>query len=148
MPGQEENLKELARIRERCLSEIRRLREELRVEIEPAAVGDEDSADAAVDVCERSRIIFLIESQQAKLRALDHAIASAKKGTYGICEACGQPIPEERLKMVPETTLCMQCARKMEQRMRRRRLRIHDGVGPRRRPRLPEEQSGQGLADT
>ena len=132
MPGQEERVKQLEQVRERCLLEIRRLREELRVEIERTAAGDEDSADAAANMYERTRIISLIETQQAKLRALEHAIDLAKKGTYGICEACGQPIPEERLKIVPETTLCVGCATKMEQGMRRHRLRTRGRVGPRR----------------
>ena len=132
MPGQEERVKELERLREHCLLDIGRLREELRAEIEPAATGDEDSADAAIDMYERTRIISLIESQQAKLRALDHAIDLAKKGTYGICEMCGEPIPEDRLKIVPETTLCVRCASKMEQATRHHHLRTHDGMRARR----------------
>ena len=121
MPGQEDRVKELERVREDCLLLISRLREQMRAEIERAV--DEDSVDAAADIYERARVVSLIASQQAKLRALDHAIAAAKAGTYGICEMCGQPIPEERLRIVPETTLCVRCASKVEQGMRHHRLR-------------------------
>jgi len=80
MAGQEDSVKELEQVRERCLLVIRRLREQLRAEIQPAV--DEDSVDAAADIYERTRVISLIASQQVKLRALDHAIASAKAGTF------------------------------------------------------------------
>ena len=121
MPVQEDRVKELEQVRERCLLVISRLREQLRAEIQPAV--DEDSVDAAADIYERTRVISLVASQEVKLRALDHAIASAKAGTYGICEMCGQPIPEERLRVIPETILCVRCAGRVEQGMRRSRLR-------------------------
>jgi DnaK suppressor protein len=34
-----------------------------------------------------------------------------EKGTYGICENCGRPIAEERLRAIPWTTLCIDCKR-------------------------------------
>ena len=119
MPGQEDRVKELEQVRERCLLTIRRLREQMRAEIQAAV--DEDSVDAAADIYERARVVSLIASQQAKLRALDHAIAAAKAGTYGICEMCGQPIPDERLRIIPETTLCVRCAGKVERNRGKRR---------------------------
>jgi len=112
----------LQRVRERCLLQIGRLREQLRAEIESTAAGDEDLVDVSADIYERSRIVSSIESQQAKLQTLDHAIAMARQGTYGICEMCGEAIPEERLQIVPETTLCVRCASKVEKGLRRRRL--------------------------
>ncbi|MFL7792285.1 MAG: TraR/DksA C4-type zinc finger protein [Anaerolineae bacterium] len=33
------------------------------------------------------------------------------KGTYGICERCGKPIHPDRLAVLPETRLCIECAR-------------------------------------
>jgi len=132
MPEQEEVVKKLERLRERRLLEISRLREELRAGIEPAATGDEDLADAATDMYERTKIISLIKSQQSRLQALEHAIGLAKKGIYGICEMCGEPIPEERLEIVPETTLCVRCASKMEEGMRHHHLRTRGTVRPRR----------------
>lgn len=73
-------MKELEQVRERCSPVVRRLREQMRAEIQSAV--DEDSVDAAADIYERTRVISLIASQQVKLRALDHAIASAKAGTF------------------------------------------------------------------
>jgi RNA polymerase-binding transcription factor DksA len=35
-------------------------------------------------------------------------------GTYGKCLDCGRPIPTERLRALPATTLCVECAREDE----------------------------------
>lgn len=40
-------------------------------------------------------------------RALD----KLAEGTYGICDACGNPIAPARLRAAPESVLCIECAR-------------------------------------
>jgi len=130
MPAQEAELALLQQMRVRTVAEIARLREELQTEIEPAPAADDDAAaDVAGDIYERSRIISLISTQQAKLHSIDRAAELAAEGTYGICEKCAAEIPAERLAIMPETTLCVRCASEMERAMR----------GGRRRPdrRLP-----------
>ena len=52
----------------------------------------------------------------ARLKALERAEGKIRKGTYGICEACDEPIPASRLRALPEATLCTPCAEKVEQR--------------------------------
>ena len=122
MTQHDAKIKQWERERERTLEEIEHLREQLQEEIEPASATDDDSADVAADIYERSKIISLIQSMEAKLHALDHAISIATKGTYGICELCGVEIPAERLAIMPETTLCVNCASKLEQGMRRHQI--------------------------
>jgi RNA polymerase-binding transcription factor DksA len=46
----------------------------------------------------------------ARLRALQRAEAKLGDGTYGRCEACGEPIPPARLRALPEATHCVPCA--------------------------------------
>lgn len=115
-------LEELQRLRMRTLTDIGRLKAELHAEIEPASSTDDDSADVAADIYERGKIISLIQSLEAKLHAIDHAISVATKGGYGICELCGIEIPTERLAIMPETTLCVNCASKLEQGIRRHQI--------------------------
>jgi DnaK suppressor protein len=31
------------------------------------------------------------------------------KGTYGLCDFCGKPIPFARLEAIPQATLCLDC---------------------------------------
>ncbi len=120
MSKQNKEVTRLTEVRERTMAEIERLREALQAEIEPVSATDDDAAaDVASDIYERSKIISLIQSLESKLRSLDNALAAAERGTYGICEMCGAEIPAERLEVVPETTLCVRCASKMEQNIRR-----------------------------
>ena len=37
------------------------------------------------------------------------ALDRIRKGTYGCCAVCGEPIPFERLECVPDTTRCVTC---------------------------------------
>jgi RNA polymerase-binding transcription factor DksA len=117
-----EHLERLEQIRVHTQEEIERLKRELQEEIEVATATDDDRVDMAADVYERSKIISLIQSLETKLRSVDHAIEHVKGGGYGICELCGTEIPPERLEIVPETTLCVQCAAKVEQGIRRQQL--------------------------
>jgi DnaK suppressor protein len=39
------------------------------------------------------------------------ALEKVQDGTYGVCDRCGQPIADARLKAQPESVLCIACAR-------------------------------------
>lgn len=45
-----------------------------------------------------------------ELAELDAAEARVHAGTYGVCEVCGQPIPEGQLERTPTRTNCVACA--------------------------------------
>ena len=49
----------------------------------------------------------LEEGAQQTLDQIDRALAKLDAGTYGICERCGKPIGEERLRARPWATLCI-----------------------------------------
>ena len=49
----------------------------------------------------------LESSHERVLRALQ----KLDDGTYGMCDACGTPIAEARLRFSPESVLCIDCAR-------------------------------------
>lgn len=42
---------------------------------------------------------------------LERALAKLADGTYGRCDRCGAPIAPARLAAVPESVLCIDCAR-------------------------------------
>ncbi|MEA2321330.1 MAG: DnaK suppressor protein [Solirubrobacteraceae bacterium] len=46
-------------------------------------------------------------SQARVVRALE----KLEEGTYGTCDACGEPIAAARLEAAPESVLCIACAR-------------------------------------
>lgn len=58
---------------------------------------------------ERDRLLVVASEAQARVAEIDAALGRVEAGTYGLCEACGKPIPEPRLEVVPEATLCVTC---------------------------------------
>jgi DnaK suppressor protein len=42
---------------------------------------------------------------------LERALAKLEEGSYGRCDSCGGPIAPGRLEAVPESALCIDCAR-------------------------------------
>lgn len=65
-----------------------------------------DEADAAV----RDETATLYGAQAAReyerIQAIEAAMERLDDGTYGECSSCGEPIAIERLRAMPETTLC------------------------------------------
>lgn len=51
----------------------------------------------------------LIEQRENLLDKIDEALQRIEERTYGVCEACGSPIPEGWLLAAPYTTLCALC---------------------------------------
>jgi DnaK suppressor protein len=49
---------------------------------------------------------------ESRVGQVDDALRRLDDGTYGICAACGKPIPAERLELVPETPYCVADAAK------------------------------------
>ena len=58
---------------------------------------------------ERDRLLVVASEAQARVAEIDAALARVEAGTYGLCEACGKPIPHARLEVLPEATLCVSC---------------------------------------
>jgi DnaK suppressor protein len=58
---------------------------------------------------ERDRLVVVASEAQARVVEIDAALARVEAGNYGLCEACGKPIPEARLEVLPEATLCVSC---------------------------------------
>ncbi len=59
----------------------------------------------ATDISLASREVLI-----ARLKGLVQVEEKIHRGTYGVCEACGEQIPAGRLQAVPEATRCVACA--------------------------------------
>ena len=76
----------------------------------PAARGWEgDLADDANADAEAELQIRLHASDGRLTRAIEEALARMRRGTYGVCTVCEQPISKPRLEAVPWTHLCREC---------------------------------------
>jgi RNA polymerase-binding transcription factor DksA len=64
-------------------------------------------ADTGTETFEREKDLSILERIEAELGDVDHALTRLDEGTYGVCEACNQPIGEARLEAVPATRFCV-----------------------------------------
>ena len=100
-------------IRAYILSEIDRLKKDiksLKEQVKPI------SPDKAIGRLTRMEAINAKSIHEASLRSntlklakLEQALKSVDGPDFGICSTCLQPIPVERLKVVPESTQCVKC---------------------------------------
>ena len=75
--------------------------------------GD-DQADIGAMTFEREQEQSIAANRQLLLTQIEHAIERIDSGTYGICEDCGKPIPNARLRALPMATLDAECKAKAE----------------------------------
>ena len=68
---------------------------------------DNHLGDTATATYDRELDEGLAEGAQQTLDEIDAALKRIDDGTYGICEVCGKPIGEERLRAIPWTRYCI-----------------------------------------
>ncbi|HEU5003243.1 MAG TPA: TraR/DksA C4-type zinc finger protein [Actinomycetota bacterium] len=75
---------------------------------------DQHPGDVATETFEREKRLSILETVEAGLADVAAARARLKAGTYGICEACGRAIGDERLAAQPATRFCLEDQEKAE----------------------------------
>lgn len=78
--------------------------------------GPNDFEDIAVDFLEIQKEQSIRVNEQALLTEVLQALKRIDDGTYGICVACGNPIPEKRLEAIPWAARDVKCEQALEQR--------------------------------
>ena len=81
--------------------------------------NDQHPADIGSETFEREKDLSILEQVEAELADVEHALRRLEDGTYGICEACGQPIDEARLEALPAARFCLKDQAAAEQELRR-----------------------------
>lgn len=71
---------------------------------------DEHDPEGSTIAFERSHLGALAEQARRHLAEIDAAMLRLDVGSYGACERCGRPIPEERLEARPVARTCISCA--------------------------------------
>lgn len=97
----------LQRERQRLLDELKR---QDVIEQEHPTTGNH-MADDASEVSEQAKSFALRRHLEGMIKEIDRAIVRAERGKYGVCERCGRKIPEERLRVLPSASLCIECAK-------------------------------------
>lgn len=53
--------------------------------------------------------ISVLNNQKIKLQQISNALLGIKNGTYGTCKDCHEPIPSDRLEIIPHAQFCIGC---------------------------------------
>ncbi len=78
--------------------------------VDELSLYDQHPADIASELSEREKDAGLLELLEFELEKVNDAISHYEEGKFGICEKCGQPIEEQRLQRLKNTTFCAHCA--------------------------------------
>jgi DnaK suppressor protein len=98
-------------------SEHKRLIEELN-KVQTSASSSEERREGspfgkreeeATETLELEKRLALENRIRQEISGIEHALEKFEKGTYGLCDNCGQPIAPERLEALPQASLCVNC---------------------------------------
>jgi DnaK suppressor protein len=115
----------LAQMREHLQEMKDKLLAEMESQLKAEREGNKDEGLDTYDLAseERDREInfILSDRERLKLRQINEALERLADNTYGICDACGLEIAEERLSAMPFTRLCRDCQQDQEREARSQR---------------------------
>lgn len=73
-----------------------------------------DAVDVAEDRIEHQVILAELHAEEDRLGEIEAALSRIRNGSYGICEATGEPIGTARLKAIPWTRFSLGAAERAE----------------------------------
>jgi RNA polymerase-binding protein DksA len=103
---------QLLRMRERVGGEVNHVVQAIQEEVNinsnlsSAPVHLADVASGGVDAD-----VEVLHTERSIWEQVSDALTRIDEGSFGECEHCGRPISEERLKALPYTPFCVECAR-------------------------------------
>ena len=96
---------------EEAVEDYERVLEEARLtESSSDRSPDPGNAEASSMKLEYAKELSLEQNTLDLLSKVNHALERVETGEYGLCEVCGNPIPVERLEVLPYSTLCVEDA--------------------------------------
>lgn len=82
----------------------------LALEHEPGDVQfDEEGGEGGTANVDREIDLYLSAQARATVVEIDRALQKIEDGVYGVCEQCGEMIPDARLQALPYAALCVTC---------------------------------------
>ena len=118
MPGEDRPTEplDLEEVERRLRAEQAELRERMGELSKPPERGSQVSfgkriGDGTTEAISRLTEVGVHATLQESERRVTRALEKIEDGTYGTCDSCGRPIPAGRLRAVPQSVLCLECAR-------------------------------------
>ena len=78
------------------------------------AIEKGDEIDLATGEISRELDAKISMRQHRQIKEIEEALERLKLGEYGICEECGDPIPEQRLRLYPAARYCVRCQEEVD----------------------------------
>ena len=66
-----------------------------------------DPADLGTETLERTKELTIARDLSVQVEEIERAQERLERGEYGTCQACGQPIPPQRLEAKPAARFCL-----------------------------------------
>ncbi|TAE92735.1 MAG: hypothetical protein EAZ81_01950 [Verrucomicrobia bacterium] len=85
--------------------------------------------DAGSDAYDRDFALSVLAKDQDALYEIEEALLRIKKGTYGLCEMSGKPIPIPRLEAIPFARLTVDCQAQWEKEFGTKKFRPSGSIG-------------------
>ena len=107
----------IKKLRANLESEYKRLTEEL-AQLETSVPSSEERREGspfgkreeeATETLELEKRLALENRIRKEMTKIEHALQKIEKGTYGLCDICGQQIDPARLEALPQASLCLNC---------------------------------------
>ena len=75
----------------------------------PDSIYSVHMADAGTDSHEREKSFLFLSREDSYYRNLENALERIDSEAFGVCQICGELIPEERMMEVLNATKCVDC---------------------------------------
>ena len=106
-----EEIKEIEQLLIKTISSTETTIEEYKLETQPiapdCAIGRVSRMDA---INNKSVVEAALRVQENKLRGLLHVQSKLGDVDFGLCNRCNNPIPIQRILLVPHNKFCVRCA--------------------------------------
>jgi len=79
-----------------------------------------DPTDRATQESDNSVLLRVKDRERKLISKVRDAMERIEKGTYGVCELCGNNISNKRLEARPVTTCCIECKTEAEEQEKKR----------------------------
>ena len=86
--------------------------EQLKSSVQSTGGSPLDEVEAAMERFELGKRLTAEKRMRDDLTEIEYALGKFEKGTYGLCDSCGQPIALDRLEALPQASLCVNCKAK------------------------------------
>ena len=113
-PFQQSQKAKLIALRGELTDQLYGIKQDAREALDSDNGSGEHQGDAGSDAYDRDFALSMLSKETDSLNEVEEALHRLDLGTYGICEASGEPIPEPRLEYLPFVRYTVEVQAQME----------------------------------